>query len=60
MVGSKKKTLVKVNEIKKVTGWNRRDLEKARELGWVTMVRDNGKIYYILESLNENFIKQVV
>lgn len=55
---AKNQTIVKAKEIKQRTGWSKEDMRKARKLGWVQMIRNESGIFYILESLNQNFIKQ--
>lgn len=55
MVGSRKKTLIKVSEVKKITGWNKYQMEKARKLGWVEHFRKNGGIFYIYESITNPY-----
>lgn len=53
----KQQTIVKAKEIIERTGWTKEEMRKARKLGWVQMIRNETGIYYILESLNQNFIK---
>lgn len=52
-----KETWVKVGLIKKLTGWNRRDLEYARMNSLVKAFKRKGQMNYLLESLNPMFIK---
>ncbi len=51
-----KRTLVKATEIVRLTGWNREEMRRARENGFVKQVRQGNKIFYTLESLNPTFI----
>lgn len=51
-----KKTWVKVKTITGLTGWNRDGLKAARKNKVVICKRENGEIFYLLESLPERLI----
>jgi hypothetical protein len=53
-------TWVKVSIIQSLTGWDKEGMRTARMNGLVKMKREKGEIFYLLESLNEIFIKKAI
>ena len=51
-----KRTYVKVGIIQELTGWNASFLRKARENGLVEFREQDGKFFYVLESVDEKFL----
>lgn len=55
---TRKPHLAPVSEIKKLTGWNKERMRRARQNGEIKMIRKNGKILYDLSSINPLLIKK--
>jgi hypothetical protein len=53
----KTQTWVKSSVIMEVTGWNKKDMYKARQQNLIKWKKENG-FYYLLESIPEIFIKK--
>jgi hypothetical protein len=61
MEQQKKETLIKVTEVKKLTVWeNKEQLRMARESGFIAMKKEQGKIFYIKESINPAYLKKAI
>lgn len=60
MLKPAKKTFVKVSIVQELTGWNAAFLRKARENGLVQYREEDRKFSYLLESIDEKFIKKAV
>lgn len=55
----KQQTLLSVHELKKITTWQgREELRRARQKGYVKVVRMNGSIRYVKDSIDPMFLKQ--
>jgi hypothetical protein len=53
------KTWITGHDLKKVTGWDRYTMSKARRLNWIKyMVTDKKSYVYLLESIPQSLIKQ--
>lgn len=53
-----KQVLVKVHDVYSKTEWNdRKKLRRARQAGLIEMIRRDGKIFYNLASVAEQFLK---
>lgn len=56
---STRKTWIKVSQVQQITPWKTRDqLRTARETGLVEVKRDQNGIFYLLESIPKEFLKQ--
>jgi hypothetical protein len=53
----KTQTWVKASVIMEVTGWDKKDMYKARQQNLIKWKKENG-FYYLLESIPEIFIKK--
>ncbi len=52
-----KKSWVKIGIVKQLTNWNKEQMRKARENGLIRHRRGSNGIEYLLESIDEKFIK---
>lgn len=53
-----KVTWVKASDIMALTGWDKEKFRRMRNNGAVVQKRENGKIFYSLESLSPFYYKQ--
>ena len=52
------KTLIKVTELKRLTGWETKEqLRRAREAGYVNQIKTENGIFYIKESIDPIHLK---
>jgi hypothetical protein len=51
-----RKIWIKASDVRKLTGWDKNKMHKARQLGWVKVKRDGG-IFYDLKSIPQEFLK---
>lgn len=57
----RKETWIKVGEVRRLTGWDYRKMEKARECRMVDFKKDKeGKMWYLLESIPAEYLLKPV
>lgn len=53
-----KETWIKATDVMKFTGWDRERMRRARINGQVKQKKEDNKIWYLFESIPQQFIKK--